>query len=148
MRPLPDQTQASTALRGDLLTVLLAPHDDLGAFGGRARTSAPRMVVGDLSTTILALVIHELATNSLKHGTLSLGTGTHDVSCTAQGDAITIVWTMNGGPAVTMPTAPAGYGCTLVHRSVTGHHNGSVDDNWATHRLVVKQRLSPDRVSQ
>lgn len=40
-RPLPGQNTASAALLGDLLSVLLAPYDDLGAFSGRIRVSVP-----------------------------------------------------------------------------------------------------------
>jgi two-component sensor histidine kinase len=49
-----------------LLTVLLALYDDMGAFSGRVRVSVPRMGVGEQAATTLALVVHELATNSLK----------------------------------------------------------------------------------
>ena len=52
----------------------LAPYDDLGAFSGRIRVSVPRMGVGEAAATTLALVIHELATNSVKYGALSVET--------------------------------------------------------------------------
>jgi two-component sensor histidine kinase len=67
VRPLPGQGGKATLL-GDLLTVLLAPYDDMGAFSGRVRVSVPRMGVGEQAATTLALVVHELATNSLKYG--------------------------------------------------------------------------------
>ena len=67
IRPLPGH-EGKAALLGDLLTVLLAPYDDLGAFSGRIRVSVPRMGVGEASASTLAMVMHELATNSLKYG--------------------------------------------------------------------------------
>lgn len=67
--------QGNAALLGDLFTVLLAPYDDEGAFAGRIRVAVPRMGVGESSATSLALVIHELATNSLKYGALSVKRG-------------------------------------------------------------------------
>jgi len=82
---------------GDLLTVLLAPYDDLGAFSGRVRVSVPRMGVGESAATTLALVVHELATNSLKHGALSQAAGLLDVSCNAQDAEVAVVWTERGG---------------------------------------------------
>ena len=42
----------------------------MGAFSGRVRVSVPRMGVGEQAATTLALVVHELATNSLKYGAL------------------------------------------------------------------------------
>ncbi|MDO9588156.1 MAG: HWE histidine kinase domain-containing protein, partial [Brevundimonas sp.] len=67
VRPLPGE-EGKAALLGDLLSVLLAPYDDLGAFSGRIRVSVPRMGVGEQAANALALIVHELATNSLKYG--------------------------------------------------------------------------------
>jgi two-component sensor histidine kinase len=117
-------------LLGDLLTVLLAPYDDLGAFSGRIRVSVPRMSVGEAATTIFALVVHELATNSLTYGALSVDTGTLDVSCSAQDEAVMIVWTESGGPKVEPPTGPGDYGSKLVESSVTRHLRGSIEHDW------------------
>ena len=145
VRPVPGEKDASVLL-GDLLTVLLAPYDDLGAFSGRIRVSVPRMRVGEASTTTLALVVHELATNSLKYGALSVDTGTLDVSCSAYDEAITIMWTESGGPKVTAPTAPPGYGSRLIERSVTGHLRGAIDYDWAEDGLVVTLKVKPERL--
>ena len=146
VRPVPGQTEAASALLGDLLTVLLAPYDDLGAFSGRIRVSVPRMRVGEAATTILAMVVHELATNSLKYGALSVDTGTLDVSCSAHNEAVTVVWTERGGPKVRKPTGPGGYGSRLVERSVTGHLRGSIDYDWAEEGVVVTLKVKPERL--
>lgn len=147
VRPVPGQTEAASTLLGDLLTVLLAPYDDLGAFSGRIRVSVPRMRVGEAATTILALIVHELATNSLKYGALSADTGTLDVSCSAQGEAVTLLWTESGGPKVTGPTGKPGYGSKLVERSVTGHLRGSIDYAWQSDGLVVTLKVNPERLA-
>lgn len=147
VRPVPGQTQKPSALFGDLLTVLLAPYDDLGAFSGRIRVSVPRMRVGEAATTIIALIVHELATNSLKYGALSVDTGTLDVSCSAHDEAVTVVWTESGGPKVTSPTSMGGYGSTLVERSVTGHLRGSIDYDWADDGVVITLKVDPVRLA-
>jgi two-component sensor histidine kinase len=71
VRPLPGQ-QGKAALLGDLIALLLAPYDDTAAFSGRIRVAVPRMGVGERTATTLAMVIHELATNAVKHGALSM----------------------------------------------------------------------------
>ena len=147
VRPLPGQSEAASALLGDLLTVLLAPYDDLGAFSGRIRVSVPRIGVGEAATTTLALVVHELATNSLKYGALSVDTGTLDVSCSANDGAVTITWTETGGPKVTAPAGATGYGSKLVERSVTGHLRGAISYEWAEQGLIVTLRVDPDRLA-
>lgn len=62
VRPLPDG-QGRSALLGDLFAVLLATTTS-GLFAGRIRVAVPRMGLGEKAATSLALVIHELATNS------------------------------------------------------------------------------------
>jgi len=147
VRPVPGTTEAASALLGDLLSVLLAPYDDLGAFSGRIRVSVPRISVGEAATTMLALIVHELATNSLKYGALSVDTGVLDVSCSTQDEPITIVWTESGGPKVTPPTGEGGYGSRLVERSVTGHLRGAITYKWAEEGLVVTLQVPPARLS-
>jgi len=147
VRPVPGQTQAPSSLLGDLLTVLLAPYDDLGAFSGRIRVSVPRMSVGESATTVFALIVHELATNSLKYGALSVDTGMLDVSCSSHGEAVTLVWTETGGPKVKPPAAGHGYGSKLVQRSVTGHLRGSIGYDWAEDGLVVTLKVDPERLA-
>ena len=100
VRPVPGQSAESPpgALLGDLLSVLLAPYDDLGAFRGRVRISVPRMAVGETGATALALVVHELATNSIKYGALSSDNGTLDISCESPDDELVVIWTERGGP--------------------------------------------------
>jgi two-component sensor histidine kinase len=147
VRPVPGQTQAPSSLLGDLLTVLLAPYDDLGPFSGRIRVSVPRTGVGEAATTVLALVVHELATNSLKYGALSVDSGTLDVSCSAQDAAMTLVWTERGGPKVAGPVSQDGYGSKLVERSVRGYLNGSIDYHWDEGGLVATLQVDPSRLA-
>ena len=147
VRPLPDG-QGSAALLGDLLAVLLAPYDDLGAFSGRIRVAVERMGVGESAATSLAMVVHELATNSLKYGALSSDSGTLDVSTRSSGDELTLVWTERGGPPVEAPTHPQGFGSKLVERSVTRQLGGSIDHDWAEGGLIVSVRLDRARLSK
>lgn len=129
VRPLPGK-EGKAELLGDLNSVLLAPYDDLGAFSGRVRVSVPRMGVGERAANTLALVLHELATNSLKYGALSCATGLLDVSCASEEDLI-IVWTERGGPPVVSPTGPPGYGSALVGRVMANQLGGSIQREWS-----------------
>jgi two-component sensor histidine kinase len=90
--------EREAVLLGDLISVL-APYDEKEA-SVRIRVSVPKMNVGENSSTTLALVIHELATNSAKYGSLSVASGTLDVSCNGRDDQVVIMWTERGGPAI------------------------------------------------
>lgn len=140
--------QGKAALLGDLLSVLLAPYDDRGDFDGRVRISVPRVAVGEAAATSLALVFHELATNSLKYGALSAPNGRLDVSCKPQGDELSIVWTERGGPPVTAPAEAGGYGSQLVNRSVSAQLGGSIASEWSKEGVIVTLRLNKSRVAK
>lgn len=146
VRPIPGRPQVS-ALLGDLLTVLLAPYDDLGAFSGRIRVSVPRMAVGEATATTLALVFHELATNSLKYGALSSAAGTLDVSCSNSDDQIEVVWTERGGPPVSTPSDEVGYGSRLINRAMEMQLGGVISCDWAEEGVVVSLRMDKSRLN-
>jgi two-component sensor histidine kinase len=146
VRPIPGH-EGKAALLGDLFTVLLAPYDDMGAFSGRVRVSVPRMGVGEASATTLAMVVHELATNSLKYGALSTATGTLDVSCALPDSDVVIVWTERGGPPVTAPSNAGGFGSKLVTRSMTAQLGGSIERQWLEEGVVVTIKMSKDRLA-
>ena len=148
VRPLPGH-QGKATLLGDLVSVVLAPYNDLGAYSGRIRVAVPRMGVGEGSATTLALVLHELATNSLKYGALSAAEGTLDVSCTGQDDnEVVIVWTESGGPVVVEPPASKGFGSRLIRQSVAVQLRGSIDFEWHTDGAVVTIRMDLDRLAR
>jgi CheY-like chemotaxis protein len=66
----------------------------------------------------MALVLHELATNSTKYGALSVPTGRVSVTWVAD-DALRLRWTERGGPLVA-PSPTPGFGTTLIAQSVKG----------------------------
>jgi two-component sensor histidine kinase len=147
VRPIPGK-EGKAALLGDLLTVLLAPYDDMGAFSGRIHVSVPRMGVGEAAATALALVIHELATNSLKYGALSAEAGTLDLSCAPPETNVILTWTERGGPPVTAPTNNGGFGSKLITRSLTAQLGGSIDCQWFKEGVVVTINISKDRLAR
>lgn len=145
VRPLPDG-QGSAALLGDLLAVLLAPYDDLGAFKGRIRVAVERMGVGETAATSIALIVHELATNSMKYGALSTPNGTLDVSSMADDQHSVITWLEHGGPEVRKPAGLGGFGSKLVQRSVAALR-GTIDYDWPDTGLIVTLRLDRERLT-
>jgi two-component sensor histidine kinase len=136
VRPLP-RSHGNAALMGDLFTVLLAPYDDEAAFAGRMRVAVPRMGIGEEAATNLALVVHELATNSLKYGALSFETGTLDISGSLVGDDVQIVWTEHGGPDVTAPLSSESYGSKLIRQTIEAQLGGSISYDWSPNGVIV-----------
>jgi len=70
----------------------------------------------------LAMTLHELASNALKHGALSVPGGHVSVACRAapdSADAAPVVdWVERGGPPVAGPPAKRGFGMRLLGRGL------------------------------
>jgi two-component sensor histidine kinase len=146
VRPLPSE-QGKAALLGDLLSVLLAPYDETAAFSGRIRVAVPRMGVGERTATTLAMVVHELATNSVKYGALSCAEGFLDVSSRSDGDTIDLIWAETGGPLIVKHPELTGFGSRLVARSVANQLGGELNYDWQESGLVVTVRMRQDRLA-
>lgn len=86
--------------------------------GGRLRLRS------DIARAV-ALIVHELATNSVKYGALSIAGGRLEVAWAQSGDRIEIEWQETGGPAVAPPTR-TGFGTRLIDATVKGL-NGSAE---------------------
>jgi two-component sensor histidine kinase len=145
VRPVAGRVE-NGALLGDLVSILLAPYDDPAAFSGRIRVSVPRMSVGETGAVALAMVLHELATNSVKYGCLSAPSGTLDVSAVGDDEQVVLVWTERGGPPVVEPTDPAGFGSGLMSRKMTAQLKGSVQHHWSEEGAIVTLRMAKDRL--
>jgi two-component sensor histidine kinase len=146
VRPLPG-SEGKAALLGDLLSILLAPYDDPEAFAGRIRVAVPRMGIGNGTATTLAMVIHELATNSVKHGSLSVQEGTLDVSGTCDDTHIALVWAEDGGPPAAGVPEMRGFGSKMIARSMSQQFDGALTYDWQASGLVVTLRMSKVRLS-
>jgi two-component sensor histidine kinase len=125
-----------------LLAVLLGAYDDKGSIGDRIHVRVPDLLVGEGSITTLALVVHELATNSIKYGALSRESGQLDVACTEEGEEAIIVWTETGGPAIAADRGQPGFGSKLVHRSIIRQLGGTIAFDWPPEGVVVTLRVS------
>lgn len=90
--------------------------------------------IGKQVAVPVALVVHELGTNAVKHGALSAG-GRVELNW-AQKDGVTrIEWKESGGPPVTPPTRSDGRGLQLIQRAVGSLRNGSVEQHFTPEGL-------------
>lgn len=146
VRPLPGN-QGKAALLGDLLSVLLAPYDETAAFSGRIRVSVPRMGIGEMAASTLALVIHELATNSVKYGALSSSAGFLDISSRSQSGNLYLIWAETGGPQIVEKPELTGFGSHMIGRSVASQLRGELTYDWQDTGLVVTIGMPEDRLA-
>jgi signal transduction histidine kinase/CheY-like chemotaxis protein len=64
----------------------------------------------------VAVMLHELGTNSVKYGALSVAKGWVTVNWSVAGDVLNLQWVERGGPMVSVP-AKRGFGTTLIEQS-------------------------------
>lgn len=91
--------------------------------------------------TVLALVVHELVTNSTKYGSLcdSRGTINVDVSKASNGDLL-INWAEVGGPPV-QPPKRKGFGSTIISRAIPYDLRGEAEMNFKLSGVEAKFRI-------
>jgi two-component system CheB/CheR fusion protein len=79
----------------------------------------------------ISLIVHELATNAVKHGALSSPAGSVTVAWTPLGEGqLELAWREDGGPKPGNPTK-AGFGTELIEREIHGTLHGSASFNYA-----------------
>src|SRR5262245_41637103 len=77
----------------------------LGSRAGRIRMGGPDVALDPKAFATLALVVHELMTNSAKYGALADSTGQVEVDWTLdEGSGLVIEWKESGGPPVQPPS--------------------------------------------
>ncbi|WP_040489250.1 HWE histidine kinase domain-containing protein [Fulvimarina pelagi] len=90
----------------------------IGGKADRVRLTGPNILVSPKAFSILALVFHEMVTNSAKYGGLSDSRGQVFVDWQIhEEDGCVIRWREEGGPAVQRPSR-RGFGSTIIERSI------------------------------
>lgn len=99
-----------------------------GAVGANVTVEGPLISIGPRAAQMLALAVHELATNSSKYGALSAG-GHVGVTYAYDGgvakDTLAVRWEEKGGPVVKPPTRH-GFGTSLITQVMPRALHGSV----------------------
>jgi two-component sensor histidine kinase/PAS domain-containing protein len=95
------------------------------ALGQESRVSAsgPEISLGQRSALSLAMLLHELTTNALKYGALSVEAGQVTLRWHVEGEGeeanLVLCWREAGGPPV-QPPGQAGFGSTLIRMGLGG----------------------------
>ena len=107
---------------------------------GRSVTLRPRAALS------LAMAFHELTTNAVKYGALSVNSGKVDLAWNVVAGAppdptwLRIEWRETGGPEVSEPRR-RGFGSTFIERSVAAELEGTAKLNFDPHGLQCRIEL-------
>jgi PAS domain S-box-containing protein len=125
-----DQVLASKALidLGGVVRATLAPF--IVDNGPRIAIDGPPCAVSEPTGGALALGIHELATNAIKYGALSVQTGSVKVLWSIEtvdaGERVTIEWIEKDGPPAAKPNIES-FGTRVIRFIPAREKNGKVD---------------------
>jgi len=141
--PTLDDAFLGTIEIGQAVRAVLQPYDPEGnrfRYHGNGLRTEPNAI------SAIGLTLHELATNAIKYGALSVEGGTVDVEWrydTDKYDRSTIVvgWTERGGPAIDgAPDDNEGTGFSIAE-SLLKHSRGVIDRFWDPEGLRVEISL-------
>ncbi len=113
-------------LRG-LVMEEFAPY--LAGEAERVRIEGPDLLLAPAMAQTLALALHELVTNAVKHGALSCETGQIRLRWQAREGRIDLEWIESGGPRVEVPKR-RGYGTRVFKAGIEQQLRGTVDFRW------------------
>lgn len=101
------------------------------------RCTGPDIWLSARAFSVLALVLHELATNAAKYGCLSTSGGCLDIEWTFEpGADCRLRWMESGGPRVTEPTRK-GFGTALLTRSIPYDLRGTSEVAYRPEGLIA-----------
>ncbi|WP_426954277.1 PAS domain S-box protein [Muricoccus radiodurans] len=132
----------------DLRTLLLgevAPFLSAGAGDGpQAELEGPAVALPAGAAQPLAMAVHELATNAVKYGALSVPTGRIKLSWWMDGGpagTLRLRWAESGGPPVEAPPTRRGFGSRVLEGTVRGQLGGSLAFAWGETGLVCNMEV-------
>src|SRR4029077_10805320 len=122
----------------DVISTALGPYR---TGEGRITVSGPLLVVKSRQALALSLAIHELATNALKYGALTVASGHVSITWTSEDKEgepkFVFVWQELGGPPVGEP-ARVGFGSRVMSRVLQDNSRGTVEVSYGSTGLVCR----------
>lgn len=129
-----------------VLREILSPYPALAE--GRIRIDGDDLRIDDRGATPIALLFHELATNSMKYGALSSDSGQVRIEVRRDGPGVVIDWIETGGPPLDGPPEHEGFGTRLAELSIAGQLGGLITRDWRSEGLRAQIRVQEDRLSR
>jgi len=110
----------------------------LGAATNRISVEGPTTLLLPQAFSTIALVVHELVTNAVKHGALAGSSGQVMISWDIDADGnLLFNWHETGGALVKVPTR-RGFGSTIIHRMVPHELAGEASIDYAPEGLQAQ----------
>jgi PAS domain S-box-containing protein len=112
----------------------LAPYG--AADGQRVQVEGPEVLLEPDVAQAIAVILHELATNAVKYGALSVGGAQIDLKWFETDGRLNLRWSETGGPTIERPTRK-GLGSQIIERMIA-QLRGKVSFDWRPEGLVCE----------
>ena len=132
------QTRWIGADLSTIATQELAPYSEKNQ--RRVRVDGPPILLEPNAAQIIAVTLHELATNAAKYGALSAANGQVELKWSHDSDGqLHLRWTETGGPKVQEPMRK-GFGGRIIERMIA-QQSGKTRFDWRAEGLVCEITL-------
>jgi two-component sensor histidine kinase len=135
---------AASSVR-EVVSRAVAAHAGFGST--RLRLDGPEVALVPELALPLSLVIHELATNATKYGSLSQDAGHVSIVWAHEANRVRLVWQETGGPLVEHPTTK-GFGSVLIERAFPATADATCTADYRPKGLVFELAFSTATVVQ
>lgn len=138
-------TNTGTSLE-ELLSTIIAPFQSSQSETARIAMGGPSVHIGKQAMTGMALLLHELATNSAKYGALSTPTGSLSVRWSVDGEKVELHWLEDGGPKIDGEPEREGFGSRIA-RGTTIQLDADLSREWLPDGLIVHFSVSLEKLA-
>jgi two-component sensor histidine kinase len=136
-------------IRSELEPFVSAASGDVST---RAELDGPSVLLPTSAAQPLAMAMHELATNALKHGALSVPGGKVTLSWwlgdseDAPGDTLTLRWVETNGPPIAGPPERRGFGFRMLDTITRVQLGGTSSLTWPDTGLICEIKVPLSRL--
>lgn len=114
---------------------VLAPYD------GNVRIQGEGIELPPEQVPLLALMLHEFATNAVKYGAFAGADGAIEIDWSRSDEEIRLSWAEQGAPPRDQDTSDGGFGSTLI-KSVSAQIGAEIVQDWREEGLRIEVRFA------
>ncbi|WP_211784161.1 GAF domain-containing protein [Falsirhodobacter algicola] len=111
----------------------------------RVRAEGVPIMLGAEAALSAAMLLHELITNAMKYGALSVPAGHVSLTWAVEGEDLVLAWEERGGPPAAPPTR-SGFGSRLIRMGLIG--SGKADLDFRAEGLSASFRAPVEHLSR
>ncbi|MGX9962564.1 PAS domain-containing protein [Roseomonas sp. F4] len=117
--------------------------------GPRVTVEGPPVTIAPTAAQALSMALHELTTNAIRHGALSVPEGRVRLAWTLDEGArqLSLSWAESGGPPIAGPPTRSCFGLRVMAATIAGQLGGRLRHEWRAEGLLCRMVMPLSRAS-